>query len=122
MTWQPIETAPKDGTWLLLEGEFSGGDTSSTRVGRWNPTVCQLGSQWLTYEWEVIEQTHGKGWDEVAVPEFNQYADGVPTGWMPLPTPPETPTPSLQGADISQEQLREGAAPNKAAPRKNDRL
>ena len=65
MEWQPIETAPRDGTRVLGYGPDLGYTT---------PNICA-----------VIYDTHSKGW----------YADqwdcaGIikPTHWMPLPEPP----------------------------------
>ena len=66
--WQPIETAPKDGTWILA-GEFGNPDFvgdyyaaswSGDEDGCW----CANCGQYVTQE-----------------PE--------PTHWMPLPAPPE---------------------------------
>ncbi|MGI9292383.1 MAG: DUF551 domain-containing protein [Pseudomonadales bacterium] len=62
--WQPIETAPKDGTWVLLGGcEFG----YIIQTARW-------------YDWGV------QGW------EWGDYSNRgfKPTHWMPLPEPPKT--------------------------------
>ena len=57
--WQPIASAPKDGTWLLLIGS------------RWElPCVGQW--SYLSNCWQDFD---------------NAIAD--PTHWMPLPAPPE---------------------------------
>jgi hypothetical protein len=69
MEWQPIETAPKDGTPLLLfiDGESELADRMTT--GRWNSgrwELCQVG-----------------GYAE----DSEVWTD--PTAWMPLPPPPE---------------------------------
>lgn len=66
-SWQPIETAPKDGTWVLsttagihpFTHQPFVPDTVQWNGGRWNNGLSQHG-----YE---------------------------PTHWMPLPSPPETP-------------------------------
>ena len=63
MKWQPIDTAPKDGTRVLLtDGKF-------TQIGLW----CQ----WLSVPGNPEEWFYegGRGWND-------------PTHWMPLPTPP----------------------------------
>jgi hypothetical protein len=73
--WQPIETAPRDGTWILALSPRS-------------LPVCQV------VRWEVEHPSHAR-------PEFqNNYAmwagyyeahgpfDGPVTHWMPLPEPP----------------------------------
>lgn len=68
-TWQPIETAPKDGTSvLLLIGEEA------------------IQGHWVTYknipsEWKVISlSSHGCG--------CCSSDDPAPTHWMPLPVLP----------------------------------
>lgn len=63
MNWQPIETAPKDGTWILLSGCSFG---HNMRVGRW-------------YFWS---DTQGCDWSDYNNRGFK------PTHWMPLPEPP----------------------------------
>jgi len=78
--WKPIETAPRDGTWVILEGEFSGGDTSKALVGQWVGGV---------YPWRVMQSE--SFWDCGPVPEnsiFNHWAEGRVHHWMPLPEPP----------------------------------
>jgi hypothetical protein len=87
--WQDSETAPRDGRWLLLEGEMSGGDTSTVRVGRWNPTYSDATR--CTYEWQCVDPyAHGTE-DEAIGPDsfWNWYADGRVSGWQPLPQPAE---------------------------------
>lgn len=70
MSWQPIETAPKDGTKLLLHvlGNHGG---NSIHVARWD--AAYIGSGW-GHRW-----IHTDHWDGVS---------GKPTHWMPLPEPP----------------------------------
>lgn len=66
MEWQPIETAPKDGTVLLL-GEFRDGEARAF-VGRFGlKTGAHLIASWLS------------------IPGYFQR---IPTHWMPLPDPP----------------------------------
>ena len=60
--WKPIETAPRDGTGIL--------------IGRFAP-----GTQWDgRMEVDRVSTTAGFG-------TFNQWYP--PTHWMPLPTPPQ---------------------------------
>ena len=78
MTWQPIETAPKDGKRVLVYAWQDG--VSLLGVGFWvQPrTLAELG-----------------GWICRTLPE--QDVDGTfsdPTHWMPLPAPPP-PAPSV---------------------------
>jgi hypothetical protein len=78
MDWQPIETAPKDGTIVLLWAatedqwdDYDCGDEPLRRgaqVGR--ASTMQPGLWWMTGG--VLKELHS------------------PTHWMPLPTPPRT--------------------------------
>ena len=66
--WQPIDTAPKDGTAILIwpaKSSFTGDDTISYVV-RWN-------------DWK-------QGWIEASGEEYDTF---YPTHWMPLPAPPK---------------------------------
>lgn len=63
--WQPIETAPKDGTELLL---FSAGQID---CGYWSTSVwVASGGAWIIYE------------------SRSDTVELSPTHWMPLPEPP----------------------------------
>ncbi len=78
MTWQPIDTAPKDGTVVIL---YVPGTDSSVRLG-----------------WYVQEETvrHGKVirsvdewyWRDGFFSGIFGQKDDAPTHWMPLPEPP----------------------------------
>jgi hypothetical protein len=68
--WQPIETAPKDGTRLLLFGTERVFLTDRAFVGRWDAE--RAGGSWVGPEWRCI-----------------------PTHWMPLPEPPSA-VPSVE--------------------------
>lgn len=72
MEWQPIETAPKDGTPVLLY--FNGWDRPTARptvyVGTWTTDFDGDG------EWYI-------DWGDLT-----QYHIGPMTHWMPLPPPP----------------------------------
>jgi hypothetical protein len=65
--WQPIETAPKDGAWILLRGE-------SGYVNR--PYRAHVG-RWVTGR-------DGGWWEESEDAYFTDDGD-EPTHWMPLP-------------------------------------
>jgi hypothetical protein len=69
MNWQPIDTAPKDGTKILV---FDGVDMTTVRWmdGR---------SEWWPGEWQLV--CAGMNAEEC---EFYK-----PTHWMPLPEPPQ---------------------------------
>lgn len=70
MEWQPIETAPKDGTWVLVWGPPAedSDDDGPAAVVRWNG-----------YFWEM-DATDDRG-------EFSPPF--CETHWMPLPEPPQ---------------------------------
>ena len=69
MKWQPIETAPKDGTKLLLkfQGPFSDAAEDGIVTGSWSDYSR---SWWLSSIWA------------------SSGAHKPPTHWMPLPSPP----------------------------------
>lgn len=69
MEWQPIETAPKDGTAILIWDTYVH-DLSMPVVGSWVENTDYGGE----FEWE-----HWKSGGVL----YN------PTHWMPLPTPPK---------------------------------
>jgi hypothetical protein len=65
--WQPIETAPRDGTTVLLY--FPDAGKSQIDVGYW-------------IEWEVGDANWSNEWTDAEI-------DCDPSHWMPLPEPPE---------------------------------
>jgi hypothetical protein len=73
--WQPIETAPKDGTRILAYWPDIYGHSNSCQVETW------FGPRGVGYEddlcWQSPFEWGGWGSD--------------PTHWMPLPPPPVTP-------------------------------
>jgi hypothetical protein len=62
MKWQPIETAPKDGTRVLLHSP-----STHTYTG-------------IVASWCLIEER----WEE-----WGDYYPCSPTHWMPIPEPPD---------------------------------
>lgn len=79
--WMPIETAPKDGTQVLLFTDTRAAPASeawyymgiepfsAVQIGYWEDTV------------DAPLRQEGAGWRKQLV--------GEPTHWMPLPAPPE---------------------------------
>lgn len=81
--WQPIETAPKDGTEVLL---FAPGRLT---YGAWvepspEPNIKYRDGFAPEPEWEDFEP-YWSSWDGGFTTEH------PPTHWMPLPPPPTTP-------------------------------
>lgn len=67
--WQKIETAPKDGTLVLLWGRYWSDEQG------WMSTA--INGRWRHERWEVY---------------CNSFPFGIrPTHWMPLPPPPPSP-------------------------------
>lgn len=71
--WQPIETAPRDGTPILISNGVS------VMEARWL-TECQMGQFVTAPGWQVVECEDG--WYSIGL-----EADW-PTHWMPLPAAP----------------------------------
>ena len=75
--WQPIDTAPKDGTIIII----TTGDATGT--GRWR----RVASVDTLNDIDGIAQFKGVyGWHSVSDKRLN---DAKITHWMPLPTPPQ---------------------------------
>ncbi len=83
MTWQSIETAPKDGSWVLL---FGGKPDCDFDCDAARPPV--VAARWIPTE---IRTTY----DSPGLWRFCSYDSGYygewenPTHWMPLPEPPK---------------------------------
>lgn len=81
MTWQPIETAPKDGRWILVVcgwEDFNGRPSQDwARIVKWVGGIKETNFPWAVMDCEGVE---GRG----------SIGKNVPTHWMPLPPPPET--------------------------------
>lgn len=71
MTWQPIETAPKDVYVRLLSSECED-------VGRWqDDRYCILGAPQGSFGPGFVDETN----------HLPMYAEFEPTHWQPLPEP-----------------------------------
>ena len=81
--WEPIETAPKDGTWVLAVASHIADVTPA--VAHWEtfpqPLLYAPQSQWRTDE-------AGDYLDDAAWEEAWRAVRYEPTHWMPLPAPP----------------------------------
>lgn len=82
MNWQPIETAPKDGTWILVSGGRTDdeGDDRDVAVVQWTNYLNGETTEW---HWQFA-------WYEGGY--YGLYKN--PTHWMQLPDPPTPSTPS----------------------------
>ncbi len=73
--WLPIESAPKDGSWIILG---LAEDWKLGVKGRSAPGMWQEG-----YEHGVDYEGRESGWVDI------YFNDVDPTCWMPLPEPPK---------------------------------
>jgi len=73
--WQPIETAPKDGTYILVSNPTAGGS--------WVAQFQQFAASGFRFDepWHSVMLNH---WH---LPDRH---GGTPTHWTPLPTPPRS--------------------------------
>jgi hypothetical protein len=78
MTWQPIETAPRDGTRILV----SFGDMGVWQVSWTEPAY----DDWMI--WCVDDNKHGP----YALRGYAATGPRAPTHWQPLPAPPTSET------------------------------
>jgi|DEB0MinimDraft_3_1074331.scaffolds.fasta_scaffold139672_2 hypothetical protein len=75
MEWQPIETAPKDGTRVLAYWPDVYEINAATQVESWYGPWAPWGSKEMLLTWQsAFEWADG---------------DNSPTHWMPLPNPPQ---------------------------------
>ena len=77
--WQPIETAPRDGTAILLfipDGYTLCGLTDGVVIGHWSAADLPADAPEHDDNWYQLNQDGGFP------------CDILPTHWMPLPEPP----------------------------------
>lgn len=90
MNWQPIETAPKDGTEILAYSEHG---CTGTMLVRWTSIINFLTDS-------EIEKMHADGLNPEDLEESDWFfadfvhgdrlsSDCYPTHWQPLPEPPK---------------------------------
>ena len=75
MEWQPIETAPKDGSWLLVSNAEKDGAWIA-RYYEFYPSGYKPDNPWFS-----LMLNH----DGLPNPRGSSF----PTHWMPLPEPPK---------------------------------
>lgn len=86
--WQPIETAPKDGTMVVL----------------WRDIPMKMGelfASWSSYVgyWEQDGEDGDSYWVMVDIGSIGDAMNepcNIPTHWMPLPTPPSSDTGKVE--------------------------
>jgi hypothetical protein len=80
MEWQPIETAPRDGTWFMICRAEDGFD--SYEVGRYDPYMT---SEFVEVEGGLFRKEMRSSYDWG---HFNNFYRA--THWMRVPEPPLT--------------------------------
>lgn len=80
MEWQPIETAPKDGTEILGLHHYKGHEPDYSIV-RWQH------AKWGAYAW--VAQADGQRAIESQTDFGTDYVEPFVTHWMNLPSPPK---------------------------------
>lgn len=88
--WQPIETAPKDGTRILAYGK--GTDRAMWPAHEQMP-LMQCVIYWSWHDDEIYEDTGNGLFKKVPVRHLEMWKPigphfFKPTHWMPLPEPP----------------------------------
>lgn len=87
--WQPIETAPRDGSWIQAwrsPPSFTGGTWEPLVYVRWEDEEGKW--VWPDEDYQVFTE-RGVELANMKVAEFENYADDRFTHWQPLPEPPK---------------------------------
>lgn len=87
--WQPIDTAPKDGSWFIAyRGESKSGTWDRLAIVRWHDDFSDF--IWPDQPFDIYRDDLDEK-DERGMYEVTPYeARGTFTHWMPLPSPPVT--------------------------------
>ena len=77
--WQPIETAPRDGTWFLIGRKGEG--PNSYEVGCYDPLIH---NKYLPVDGELFRKEEEEIYEWRGFSNFERA-----THWQPLPEPPD---------------------------------
>lgn len=101
--WQPIESAPKDGTWV----ELWRAPPTEDDAGRWTPRVVARWYAWdptdASWAWPNDDRplnvwtTAGIAEANAAIESGDYFEDIKFTHWRPLPSPPRDRKPMESG-------------------------
>ena len=90
--WQPIETAPKDGTEVLLFTTCHGACQAWFFEGSWSEGTSDSPREYDGDCWVCCDDAF-----QIEVEIYNDHPEctnhGTATHWMPLPEPPEEQKP-----------------------------
>lgn len=93
--WQPIETAPRDGTAVLLwlsqdidRYYVAGNRAPRLTIGFWGWSNDDFSSGDAWHSVEAKEEMWGMGGELTGPMMSTDCLEVVPTHWMPLPEPP----------------------------------
>lgn len=90
--WQPMETAPKNGTWVLLwcpgaskARDYDAQSCPDLVIGNFSPDIYAEPA-WRSCEVDVELHDYG---GMTGVSESSERRQVYPIAWMPQPAPPE---------------------------------